>query len=122
MNIEGSVTISIETFEKLKAAAEQGEKYRLQLQAVSKEVTGFVSFDDVAYLARIEEIDCTEGMSDSQLRKVMSEALSLQKILVDADKLKKFIRKYIDDEASENCADIANAKDVELKTIQISIS
>lgn len=121
MDIEGNVTISIKTFDGLRAAAKAVEEYRLQLQELSKEVTEFISFDDAAYQARLEEIEQIENISDKKLNKALSEALSLQKIVVDGDKLKKFIKKYIDDEKSENCADIANAKESELKTIQIAI-
>lgn len=83
-------------------------------------MTGFVSFDDAAYLARLEEIEQIENISDKKLEKALSEALSLQRIVIDGDKLKKFIKKYIDDEKSQNCADIANAKESELKTIRIA--
>lgn len=121
MNIEGTVTISIKTFDEMRAAAKQSEEYRLKLQAISREVTGFVSFDDVAYLERLEEIEQIENISDKKLEKALSEALSIQKIVIDGDKLKKFIKKYIDDEKSQNCADIANAKESELKTIGIAI-
>lgn len=121
MQIEGTVTISIQTFEELKAAAEEGENYRRKLQSVSEEVTSLIEFDDAEYLARLAEIDKMGNISDKKLKKVMSEALSLQKIVVDADKLKKFFKKHIDEEASENCYDITNATYDELKTIQLTI-
>lgn len=121
MQIEGTVTISIQTFEELKAAAEEGENYRRKLQSVSEEVTSLIGFNDVEYLARLAEIDKIENISDKKLKKIISEALSLQKIVVDADKLKKFLKKYIDEEASENCCEIANATYNELKAIQLTI-
>lgn len=102
MKIDGTVTISIQTFEELKAAAEEAEKCRNEVAGIVKEVTELVSFDDNEYLKRLAEID-EDGKikTDKRLKKAMSEALALMKIVVDAEKLKRFLNKYIDDEASE---------------------
>ncbi len=123
MKIDGTVTISIQTFEELKAAAEEAERYRKEVAGIVKEVTELVSFDDKEYLKRLAEID-EDGKikTDKRLKKVMSEALALLKIVVDAEKLKRFLNKYIDDEASENCCDLYHAKKEELERMQIILA
>lgn len=123
MKIDGTVTISIQTFEELKAAAEEAEKCRNEVAGIVKEVTELVSFDDNEYLKRLAEID-EDGKikTDKRLKKAMSEALALLKIVVDAEKLKRFLNKYIDDETSENCCDLNHAKKEELERMQIILS
>ena len=123
MKIDGTVTISIQTFEELKAAAEEAERCRNEVAGIVKEVTELVSFEDGEYLKRLAEID-EDGKikTDKKLKKAMSEALALLKIVVDAEKLKRFLNKYIDDEVSENCCDLNHAKKEELEKMQIILS
>ena len=123
MKIDGTVTISIQTFEELKAAAEEAERCRNEVAGIVKEVTELVSFEDGEYLKRLAEID-EDGKikTDKRLKKAMSEALALLKIVVDAEKLKRFLNKYIDDKASENCYDLNHAKKEELERMQIILA
>lgn len=123
MKIDGTVTISIQTFEELKAAAKEAERCRKEVAGIVKEVTELVSFDDNEYMKRLAEID-EDGKikSDKRLKKAMSEALALLKIVVDAEKLKRFLNKHIDDEASDNHCDLNHATKEELERIQIILT
>lgn len=95
MELKGQVTISIEDFEKLKAAAEQKEYAENQLQAFRDRMSQFYELDDTDFRKHIEKIDSTPNMSDRQIDKAISEARKTLKIVIDTDKLKKQIRASI---------------------------
>lgn len=122
MELKGQVTISIEDFEKLKAAAEQKEYAENQLQAFRDRMSQFYELDDTDFQKRIEEIDSTPNMSDRQINKAISEARKTLKIVIDTDKLKKQIRASINKKEYKEDdlhIDLKNTTDSELDAIEI---
>lgn len=122
MELKGQVTISIEDFEKLKAAAEQKEYAENQLQAFRDRMSQFYELDDTDFRKHIEKIDSTPNMSDRQIDKAISEARKTLKIVIDTDKLKKQIRASINKKAykeDDSHIDLKNTTDIELDAIEI---
>lgn len=95
MEVKGQVTISIDDFEKLKAAADAKEYAENQLEAFRDRMTQFYELDDTDFWKHIKEIDSTPNMSDRQIGKAISEARKTLKIVIDTDKLKKQIKALI---------------------------
>lgn len=73
MELKGQVTISIDDFEKLKAAADAKEYAENQLEAFRDRMTQFYELDDTDFWKRIKEIDSTPNMSDRQIDKAISK-------------------------------------------------
>lgn len=121
MELKGQVTISIEDFEKLKAA-DMKEYAENQLQAFRDRMSQFYELDDTDFWKRIKEIDSTLNMSDRQIGKAISEARKTLKIVIDTDKLKKQIRASINKKAykdNDSHIDLKNTTDNELDAIEI---
>ncbi len=100
MELKGQVTISIEDFEKLKAAAEQKEYAENRLQEFRDRMTQFYEMDDTEFSdfwKCIEEIS-SKPMTDRQVDKALSKARGTLKII------------HID---------LSNTTDKELKAIKI---
>ena len=119
MEVKGQVTISIDDFEKLKAAADAKEYAENQLEAFRDRMTQFYELDDTDFWKHIKEIDSTPNMSDRQIGKAIREAL---KIVIDTDKLKKQIRALINKKAykdDDSHIDLKNTTDNELDAIEI---
>lgn len=94
MELKGQVTISIEDFEKLKAAAEQKEYAENRLTA----------------------------FKDRQIAMALSKARETLKIVVDTEALKKTIRSMINKKDyldNDTHIDLSNTTDRELKAIEI---
>lgn len=122
MKLKGQVTISIEDFEKLKAAADAKEYAENQMEAFKDRMTQFYELDDTDFWKRIKEIDSTKNMSDKQIGKAISEARKTLKIVIDTDKLKKQIRASINKKAykdDDSHIDLKNTTDNELDAIEI---
>lgn len=122
MELKGQVTISIEDFEKLKAAAEQKEYAENQLQAFRDRMSQFYELDDTDFRKHIEKIDSTPNMSDRQIDKAISEARKTLKIVIDTDKLKKQIRALINKKEykeDDSRIDLKHTTDSELDAIEI---
>ena len=122
MELKGQVTISIDDFEKLKAAADAKEYAENQLEAFRDRMTQFYELDDTDFWKRIKEIDSTPNMSDRQIDKAISEARKMLKIVIDTDKLKKQIRASINKKAykeDDSHIDLKNTTDSELDAIEI---
>ena len=122
MELKGQVTISIEDFEKLKAAADMKEYAENQLQAFRDRMSQFYELDDTDFRKHIEEIDSTPNMSDRQIDKAISEARKTLKIVIDTDKLKKQIRASINGKEykeDDSHIDLKYTTDSELDAIEI---
>ena len=122
MELKGQVTISIEDFEKLKAAAEQKEYAENQLQSFRDRMSQFYELDDTDFRKHIEKIDSTPNMSDRQIDKAISEARKTLKIVIDTDKLKKQIRTLINKKEykeDDSHIDLKYTTDSELDAIEI---
>lgn len=121
MEVKGQVTISIDDFEKLKAAADQKEYAENQLEAFRDRMSQFYEIEDTEFWKRIKEID-SKPMTDRQINKEISEARKTLKIVIDTDKLKKQIRELINKKAygaDDSHTDLKNTTDEELNAIEI---
>ena len=113
MELKGQVTISIEDFEKLKAAAEQKEYAENRLTAFKDRMSQFYEIEDTEFW---------KPMTDRQITMALSKARETLKIVVDTKALKKTIRSMINrKDYPDNDAhiDLSNTTDKELKAIEI---
>lgn len=121
MELKGQVTISIEDFEKLKAATEQKEYAENRLTAFKDKMSQFYEIEDTEFWKQVEEID-SKQMTDRQIDKALSKARETLKIVVDTEALKKTIRSMInkkDYPGNDTHIDLSNTTDKELKAIEI---
>lgn len=121
MELKGQVTISIEDFEKLKAATEQKEYAENRLTAFKDKMSQFYEIEDTEFWKQVEEID-SKQMTDRQIDKALSKARETLKIVVDTEALKKTIRSMInkkDYPDNDTYIDLSNTTDKELKAIEI---
>ena len=121
MELKGQVTISIEDFEKLKAATEQKEYAENRLTAFKDKMSQFYEIEDTEFWKQVEEID-SKQMTDRQIDKALSKARETLKIVVDTEALKKTIRSMInkkDYPDNYTHIDLSNTTDKELKAIEI---
>lgn len=121
MELKGQVTISIEDFEKLKAATEQKEYAENRLTAFKDKMSQFYEIEDTEFWKQVEEID-SKQMTDRQIDKALSKARETLKIVVDTEALKKTIRSMInkkDYPDNGTHIDLSNTTDKELKAIEI---
>jgi hypothetical protein len=121
MELKGQVTISIEDFEKLKAAAEQKEYAENRLTAFKDRMSRFYEIEDTEFWKRVEEID-SKPMTDRQIAMALSKARETLKIVVDTEALKKTIRSMINKKDyldNDTHIDLSNTTDRELKAIEI---
>lgn len=122
MQIEGTVTISLETLDELRKKAESAEEAWKKVQTFEKEVMAVYSFETEAYNEELKKIDSDRSLSDEQAMKKISEAMTEHlKIVVDAEALKKLIRRHINGRESDEHLDIEYATDKELKDIQVML-
>lgn len=121
MELKGQVTISIEDFEKLKAATEQKEYAENRLTAFKDKMSQFYEIEDTEFWKQVEEID-SKQMTDRQIDKALSKARETLKIVVDTEALKKTIRSMINKKGypdNDTHIDLSNTTDKELKAIEI---
>lgn len=121
MELKGQVTISIEDFEKLKAAAEQKEYAENRLTAFKDRMSQFYEIEDAEFWKQVAEID-SKPMTDRQIDKELSKAREKLKIIVDSEALKKTIRSMInkkDYPDNDTHIDLSSTTDKELKAIEI---
>ena len=122
MQIEGTATISLETLDELRKKAESAEEAWKKVRTFEKEVMAVYSFETEAYNEELKKIDSDRSLSDKQAMKKISEAMTEHlKIVVDAEALKKLIRRHINGRESEEHSDIEHATDKELKDIQVML-
>lgn len=92
MKIDGTVKISIETFEKLKAEADKKDEAEKKLQGLINAVLATCAFDDKEFLKECEKIDNDDTLSDRQISKALNEARKKLKIMIKADRLKSVLK------------------------------
>lgn len=118
--IEGTATISLETLDKLRNEAAQSEKLFKGCVKITEEVMEIYSFEVEEYHRELDKIDNNKKLSDEQIMRRLSKAMTQHlKIVVDADALKRLIKLHIDASKSDEHADIKNATEKELKGIQV---
>ena len=123
MDIKGTVTIDLDTYEKLKTEKDKREYEKNKEQELSRMLSDSYEIDASKFLKEINEIDQEEELTDRQLEKKMSEARKTLRIVVNKDKIKKAIVFAIKREIYEGDdvhQDLKDTTEKELKAIEIS--
>lgn len=123
MKIDGTVTISIEQFEKLKAAAEAKESAEKKLEEAARMISKLVAVvHDEEYKKRIKEIDALPvNTSDKKVDKLCREAAATLRITISEAHLRRLVHEYIDDDASDAHYDLRRMTKKEFDKIPIDL-
>ena len=123
MKIDGTVTISIEQFEKLKAAAEAKENAEKELKEATHTISKLVAVvHDEEYRKRLKEIDALPvNTSDKKIDKMCREAAATLRITISETQLRRLVHKYIDDDISDAHYDLRRMTKKEFDKIPIDL-
>lgn len=122
-DIDGMVTITMKTFQRLKKQAEKAEKLERRMQSVRREITDIVEELDESEMMMMlmdDGVDESE-LTDRQIADRYDTALSKVRLKVSERKLKRLIRKYIDEDTCDGYADLKGATDAVLDRIRITM-
>lgn len=122
-DIDGMVTIGMKTFQRLKKQAEKAEKLERRMQNVRREITDMVEELDESEMMMMlidDGVDESE-LTDRQIADRYDTALSKVRLKVSERKLKRLIRKYIDEDACDRYADLKGATDAVLDRIRLTM-
>lgn len=121
MEIEGQVTISLETFNQLQKRAARAELLEMKMGELKGEITDIIDQIDESEAEPIfREIE-DNNMTDKQIQKRFDEAISKFKIILDPGKTKRLIQKYIEKDRSDSHADVKSANRKVLEQITITM-
>lgn len=121
MEIEGQVTISLETFNKLQKRAVRAELLEMKMGELKGEITDIIDQIDESEAEPIfREIE-DNNMTDKQIQKRFDEAIAKFKIILDPGKTKRLIQKYIEKDRSDSHADVKSANRKVLEQITITM-
>lgn len=121
MEIEGQVTISLETFNQLQKRAARAELLEMKMGELKGEITDIIDQIDESEAEPIfREIE-DNNMTDKQIQKRLDEAIAKFKIILDPGKTKRLIQKYIEKDRSDSHADVKNANRKVLEQITITM-
>ena len=121
MEIEGQVTISLETFNQLQKRADRAELLEMKMGELKGEITDNIDQIDESEAEPIfREIE-DNNMTDKQIQKRFDEAIAKFKIILDPGKTKRLIQKYIEKDRSDSHADVKNANRKVLEQITITM-
>lgn len=121
MEIEGQVTISLETFNQLQKRANRVEFLEMKMGELKEEITDIIDQIDESEAEPIfREID-DSNMTDKQIQKRFDEAIAKLRIILDPEKTKRLIQKYIEKDRSDSHADVKNANRKVLEQITITM-
>lgn len=121
MEIEGQVTISLETFNQLQKRAARAELLEMKMGELKGEITDIIDQIDESEAEPIfREIE-DNNMTDKQIQKRFDEAIAKFKIILDPRKTKRLIQKYIEKDRSDSHADVKNANRKVLEQITITM-
>lgn len=121
MEIDGQVTISLKTFNQLQDRAKQADELKKKMQDLQEEITDIIDQIDESEAEPIfREID-DNNMTDEQIQKRFDEAIAKFRIILDPEKTKRLIQKYIEKDRSDSHADVKNASRKVLEQITITI-
>ena len=96
MEIDGQVTISLKTFSQLQDRAKQADELKKKMQDLQEEITDIIDQIDESEAEPIfREID-DSNMTDKQIQKRFDEAIAKFRIILDPEKTKRLIQKYIE--------------------------
>lgn len=122
-DIDGMVTIGMKTFQRLKKQAEKAEKLERRMQNIRREITDMVEELDESEMMMMlidDGVDESE-LTDRQIADRYDTALSKVRLKVSERKLKRLIRKYIDEDACGGYADLKGATDAVLDRIRLTM-
>lgn len=109
MDIDGQVTISLKTFNQLQDRAKQADELKKRMQDLQEEITDIIDqIDETEAKPIFREID-DSNMTDKQIQKRFDEAIAKFRIILDPEKTKRLIQKYIEKDRSDSHADVKNA-------------
>lgn len=108
MEIDGQVTISLKTFNQLQNRAKQADELKKKMQDLKEEITDIIDHDD-------------SNMTDKQIQKRFDEAIAKFRIILDPEKTKRLIQKYIEKNRSDSHEDVKNASRKVLEQITITM-
>ena len=121
MEIEGQVTISLETFNQLQKRAARAELLEMKMGELKGEITDIIDQIDESEAEPIfREIE-DNNMTDKQIQKRFDEAIAKFKIILDPGKTKRLIQKYIEKDRSDSHADVKRANRKVLEQITITM-
>ena len=121
MEIDGQVTISLKTFSQLQDRAKQADELKKKMQDLQEEITDIIDQIDESEAEPIfHEID-DRNMTDKQIQKRFDEAITKFRIILDPEKTKRLIQKYIEKDRSDSHADVKNASRKVLEQITITM-
>lgn len=121
MEIEGQVTISLETFNQLQKRAARAELLEMKMGELKEEITDIIDQIDESEAEPIfREIE-DNNMTDKQIQKRFDEAIAKFKIILDPGKTKRLIQKYIEKDRSDSHADVKSANRKVLEQITITM-
>lgn len=109
MDIDGQVTISLKTFNQLQDRAKQADELKKRMQDLQEEITDIIDqIDETEAKPIFREID-DSNMTDKQIQERFDEAIAKFRIILDPEKTKRLIQKYIEKDRSDSHADVKNA-------------
>ena len=121
MEIEGQVTISLETFNQLQKRAARAELLEMKKGELKGEITDIIDQIDESEAEPIfREIE-DNNMTDKQIQKRFDEAIAKFKIILEPGKTKRLIQKYIEKDRSDSHADVKSANRKVLEQITITM-
>lgn len=121
MEIEGQVTISLETFNQLQKRAARAELLEMKMGELKGEITDIIDqIDESEAEPILREIE-DNNMTDKQIQKRFDEAIAKFKIILDPGKTKRLIQKYIEKDRSDSHADVKSANRKVLEQITITM-
>ena len=121
MEIDGQVPISLKTFNQLQNRAKQADELKKKMQDLQEEITDIIDQIDESEAEPIfREID-DSNMTDKQIQKRFDEAITKFRIILDPEKTKRLIQKYIEKDRSDSHADVKNASRKVLEQITITM-
>jgi hypothetical protein len=121
MEIDGQVTISLKTFNQLQDRAKQADELKKRMRDLQEEITDIIDrIDETEAEPIFREID-DSNMTDKQIQKRFDEAIAKFRIILDPEKTKRLIQKYIEKDRSDSHADVKNASRKVLEQITITM-
>lgn len=124
MEIDGQVTISLKTFNQLQDRAKQADELKKRMRDLQEEITDIIDqIDETEAEPIFREIDDSNdsNMTDKQIQKRFDEAIAKFRIILDPEKTKRLIQKYIEKDRSDSHADVKNASRKVLEQITITM-
>lgn len=111
--IEGTVTISLETLDSLR-------EYEALFKSVRGSASGLIErVDSEQYEKKCKEIDAMKDISDDDITRLLKEARSTLKIVVNMGCLRRLIREFVDSEKSDAYYEISEMSKEEFAKIPL---